>query len=166
MFFYYMLAGAAGGLLGGMGMGGGTLLIPILTVFLDVEQKVAQAVNLAAFIPAAIASLAVNIKNGLVDKRNVLFAIIPAAALALAGSFLAGKTASELLARFFGGFLLILAIYRIVEFFKKKKEAKEAEKEKGRGEENQSKHMINENSAKCSNDKKLNKVKSGGSSKF
>ena len=32
-FIVYMFAGLAGGILGGMGMGGGTVLIPILTIF-------------------------------------------------------------------------------------------------------------------------------------
>ena len=52
--FLLILAGIVGGIIGGMGMGGGTLLIPILTIFLDVEQKNAQAINLVAFIPMAI----------------------------------------------------------------------------------------------------------------
>lgn len=34
-----VLAGIAAGALGGMGMGGGTILIPVLTIFFDVEQK-------------------------------------------------------------------------------------------------------------------------------
>jgi uncharacterized membrane protein YfcA len=45
-FFIYLLVGALGGVLGGMGMGGGTLLIPALTIFCEVEQHVAQAINL------------------------------------------------------------------------------------------------------------------------
>ena len=44
-----MIAGAAGGALGGMGMGGGTLLIPILTLLCGFSQHAAQAANLAAF---------------------------------------------------------------------------------------------------------------------
>ena len=47
--FLLILAGIVGGIIGGMGMGGGTLLIPILTIFLDVEQKNAQAINLVAY---------------------------------------------------------------------------------------------------------------------
>ena len=35
-FLVYLLAGLAGGILGGMGMGGGTVLIPILTMFCGV----------------------------------------------------------------------------------------------------------------------------------
>ena len=45
------IAGLVGGILGGMGMGGGTLLVPILTVFLSMAQKTSQFMNLVAFIP-------------------------------------------------------------------------------------------------------------------
>ena len=36
---YLILSGVVSGILGGMGMGGGTLLIPILTIFLNFAQK-------------------------------------------------------------------------------------------------------------------------------
>lgn len=58
-FIVYMFAGLAGGILGGMGMGGGTVLIPILTIFCGVEQHLAQSANLITFLPMAIFSLQV-----------------------------------------------------------------------------------------------------------
>lgn len=58
-----VVSGVAAGVLGGMGMGGGTILIPILTIFFSVEQKSAQAINLVAFIPMAIISLVIHIKT-------------------------------------------------------------------------------------------------------
>ena len=41
----FIVFGIIGGLLGGMGMGGGTLLIPLLTLGLDVPQQTAQLLN-------------------------------------------------------------------------------------------------------------------------
>jgi len=41
-----LLFGILSGVLGGLGMGGGTLLIPLLTIFLNFEQKLAQGINL------------------------------------------------------------------------------------------------------------------------
>ena len=52
-------------MLGGMGMGGGTVLIPALTVILGVEQHVAQATNLIAFLPMALFTLKIHKENGL-----------------------------------------------------------------------------------------------------
>ena len=105
-----VLAGIAAGALGGMGMGGGTILIPVLTIFFDVEQKQAQAINLVAFIPMAIASLIVHVKNKRVETKGILWIIIPATVLSLAGSMLAQAINGEILKRIFGGFLLLLSL--------------------------------------------------------
>lgn len=105
-----VLAGLAAGALGGMGMGGGTILIPVLTIFFDVEQKQAQAINLVAFIPMAIASLIVHVKNKRVETKGILWIIIPATVLSLAGSMVAQAINGEILKRIFGGFLLLLSV--------------------------------------------------------
>ena len=104
-----VLAGIAAGALGGMGMGGGTILIPVLTIFFGVEQKQAQAINLVAFIPMAVASLIVHVKNKRVETESVLWIIIPATVLSLAGSLVAQAINGEILKRIFGGFLLLLS---------------------------------------------------------
>ena len=105
-----VLAGIAAGALRGMGMGGGTILIPVLTIFFDVEQKQAQAINLVAFIPMAIASLIVHVKNERVETKGILWIIIPATVLSLAGSMVAQSINGEILKRIFGGFLLLLSV--------------------------------------------------------
>ena len=79
------LSGIAAGVLGGMGMGGGTILIPLLTIFFGAEQKTAQAINLVAFIPMAIVSLIMHFKNGLVEKRGIMWIIVPAALVSALG---------------------------------------------------------------------------------
>ena len=105
-----VLAGIAAGALGGMGMCGGTILIPVLTIFFGAEQKQAQAINLVAFIPMAIASLIVHVKNKRVETKGILWIIIPATVLSLAGSMVAQAINGEILKRIFGGFLLLLSV--------------------------------------------------------
>lgn len=105
-----VLAGITAGALGGMGMGGGTILIPVLTIFFGAEQKQAQAINLVAFIPMAIASLIVHVKNKRVETKGILWIIIPATVLSLAGSMVAQAINGEILKRIFGGFLLLLSV--------------------------------------------------------
>ena len=105
-----VLAGIAAGALGGMGMGGGTILIPVLTIFFGAEQKQAQAINLVAFIPMAIASLIVHVKNKRVETKGILWIIIPATVLSLAGSLVAQAINGEILKRIFGGLLLLLSV--------------------------------------------------------
>lgn len=108
------LSGIAAGVLGGMGMGGGTILIPLLTIFFNVGQKEAQAINLVAFIPMAIVSLAIHIKNKRVKKEGLLWIIVPAVLTSVGGGFAAQAVNGEVLKRIFGGFLLLLSV---VQFF-------------------------------------------------
>ena len=60
-FVIHIVVGLVSGIVAGMGMGGGTLLIPMLTIILSVNQKLAQGINLLAFIPMAIVSLFIHI---------------------------------------------------------------------------------------------------------
>lgn len=100
------------GVLGGMGMGGGAILIPILTAFFGVDQISAQAVNLVAFIPMAVVSLIIHFKNKMVKTDGLLWIILPASACSLAGSFLALASTGTLLKKCFGGFLILLSVFQ------------------------------------------------------
>lgn len=108
------VSGIAAGILGGMGMGGGTILIPLLTIFFNVGQKEAQAINLVAFIPMAMVSLAIHIKNKRVKKEGLLWIIVPAVLTSVGGGFAAQAVNGEVLKKIFGGFLLLLSV---VQFF-------------------------------------------------
>ena len=119
------LFGFLGGVLGGMGMGGGTILIPLVTIFLGFEQKLAQAVNLISFIPMAAVVLIVHFKNKLVKTENLFFMIIPACIFSIGGAVLCQFIKSEILSRVFGGFLIALSI---LQFLSAKKERKESKK--------------------------------------
>ena len=123
-FIYIVLLSFAAGLLGGMGMGGGTILIPALTIFLGVEQHVAQAANLAAFIPMAVISLKIHSSNGFVRTGGVLAAILPAVAVSVLGALFAAWLPSEVLRRLFGAFLLSLAANQALAIFRGAKNKK------------------------------------------
>lgn len=58
-----ILIGGLSGIFSGIGMGGGTILIFLLTTFAGLEQHIAQATNLIYFIPTAISAIIVNYKN-------------------------------------------------------------------------------------------------------
>lgn len=119
-----LLFGFLGGVLGGMGMGGGTVLIPLITIFLDFEQKIAQAVNLLSFIPMAVVALIFHFKNKLVRKKNLLFMIVPACLFGIGGAVLCQFIKSEVLSRVFGGFLILLSILQFLSNKKSKEEEK------------------------------------------
>ena len=104
-----MLIGIIGffaGIIGGMGMGGGTILIPALILFASIDPKIAQSTNLLSSIPMTIVALAIHIKKKKVDFDLVL-------PIVLFGSTLAEYLPSDILRKFFGVFLLIIGIFEI-----------------------------------------------------
>ncbi len=108
-FLVFLLIGFAGGLLGGMGMGGGTVLIPLLTIFCGVEQRAAQGVCLLAFLPASALALSVHAKNGLIDAKGVWPVALAALIFSVLFSLIAVGIRGETLRRAFGLFLLALS---------------------------------------------------------
>lgn len=128
----FIIVGAVGGVIGGMGMGGGTLTIPLLTLFTGTDQHLAQAINLIAFIPMSVVALIVHIKNGLVEKKHILPVLLPAAAASVVASLISKRVEGELLSRFFGFFLIALGVWQlisaIVVIVKKKRSQKDTDK--------------------------------------
>lgn len=109
-FIIYLIIGFFSGLLGGMGMGGGTILIPALTIITGVEQHVAQATNLIAFLPMAVLSLSVHKKRGLISFEGIGYVIIPAVIFSVLGGLAASFLPGDILKKLFGGFLILLGI--------------------------------------------------------
>ena len=117
----YILAGLFSGVAAGMGMGGGTLLIPALTVLAGLEQHAAQGVNMLSFLPAAALALFVHKKEGRLNLRACLPIVVSGIAGALIGAFGALYLLAPWLKRMFGAFLLLLAA---VQFFTGEKRQK------------------------------------------
>ncbi|MDE6200504.1 MAG: sulfite exporter TauE/SafE family protein [Clostridiales bacterium] len=102
-----------GGIIGGMGMGGGTLLIPLLTLAAGLNQHLAQAVNLIAFIPMSVVALCIHKKNGYVMFGKSLHIVLLAALGAVGGSFLAKYSGGYVLRACYGAFLIALGVYQL-----------------------------------------------------
>ena len=117
---------ALGGVIGGMGMGGGTLLIPLLTLCAGLEQHLAQAINLMAFIPMSLIALAIHKKNGYVCFKHA--APVSAVALvgAIGGSFAARYAGGYQLKACFGAFLIALGIVQAFKIIKAAVDKKKA----------------------------------------
>lgn len=111
-FLWLVLAGLVSGIFGGMGMGGGTLLIPILTILLGFAQRNAQAINLLVFIPMAIVSLIIHIKNKLVDFKVGIPVMISGTIFSVGGSIITNLIGNDIMRKIFGIFLLIVGIYQ------------------------------------------------------
>mgnify|MGYP004640905909 FL=1 len=110
---WMIIFGAISGILGGMGMGGGTLLIPLLA-FLDIKQQTVQAINLISFLPMAAVSLCFHFKNGLVKTKDIGWLVVPAVIFSAAGAFLTKFAEEKILRYCFGGLLTALGVWQFI----------------------------------------------------
>ena len=124
--YLYFLSGIIGGLLGGMGMGGGTLLIPILTLLCGVPQGVAQGVNLLSFLPMSLIALTVHAKGGRLEKRGLIWITVPALVFSGLLAFAAAYLPSSALRKGFGVFLILLSIFPFSSAFSSPKKVKKS----------------------------------------
>jgi len=120
-FYLYLILGFLGGIPAGMGMGGGTVTIPLLTLVGGVEQKIAQSANLFAFLPMSIGALKTHADNGLLQVKGIGWVIVPALLLSALGALVAAKLPSETLGKAFGAFLIGLACFEFYGEAKKNK---------------------------------------------
>jgi len=112
------IAAALSGVISAMGIGGGVILIPVLTSFFGIGQKTAQYINLLYFIPVALCALWIHAKNKCLCYKTALFVEIGGVIGAVLGSSLAVNMSVGLLRRLFGIFLLIVGIYQFKSSYK------------------------------------------------
>ena len=110
-----LLAGCATGILSAWGVGGGTLLLLIMTLFLGVDQTAAQGINLLYFLPTAALGLLSHRKNGLLDAKLIRAAVPWGMLCAAAGAWLATHVDATLLRRPFGVFLLLAGLLTLTQ---------------------------------------------------
>lgn len=113
-----ILMGLIAGIVSGTGMGGGTVLILLLTAFNGVEQHIAQATNLIFFIPTSIAAILTNWKHKLIDKKLALTISIFGTIGAALGAIASTQMNVAELRKYFGIFLAIIAIWEIYSYFR------------------------------------------------
>lgn len=108
-----VLTGFVSGIISGTGMGGGTVLILILSVFMGIDQHVAQAANLVFFVPTSITAIIVSVKEKLIDWNIGIWVSIFGIIGAIIGAKISVKMNVDLLRKFFGIFLAIIAVNEI-----------------------------------------------------
>lgn len=116
-----VLIGIIAGIVGGLGMGGGTVLILFLSLFLGIEQHIAQATNIIFFVPTAIAAIMINLKNKNVNLKIATPVCLWGILGAFIGSYISMKMNVNLLRKCFGIFLILIAIYQTYAYIKEKK---------------------------------------------
>ena len=113
-----ILIGLISGIVSGTGMGGGTILIFLLSFITGVEQHIAQATNLIFFIPTSIVAIIVNLKNKNIDiKLGILISVFGILG-AIIGANISIHTDVKVLKKCFGIFLAIITIHEIYSIVK------------------------------------------------
>ena len=102
-----ILAGALGAL---VGLGGGTLIVPLLTLAFGLPIQYAIGVSIVAVIATSSGAAAAYVRDHLTNLRIGLFLEIGTTIGAITGAFLAGLLAPGLLFVIFGVVLIISAI--------------------------------------------------------
>lgn len=122
-----ILIGLISGIVSGTGMGGGTILIFLLTFIMGVDQHMAQATNLIFFIPTSIVAILVNLKNKNIDlKLGVIISIFGILG-AIIGANISLRTDVNILKKCFGIFLAFVAINEIYSMTKEYKKTKKTD---------------------------------------
>ena len=121
-----IIIGTVSGIFSGIGMGGGTVLILLLDIFEGVEQHIAQATNLIYFVPTAISAIIVNYREKNIDTKLAKTISIYGIIGAIIGAVISVNTDVQKLRKFFGIFLVVIAIHEIYTLFKEYKSHKKS----------------------------------------
>ena len=114
------LCGLGASVISAWGVGGGTLLLLVMTLFFGVDQRTAQGVNLLFFLPTAASALVCHARGGYLDKPTLKAAVPVAVIAALIGAWISNAVDVEVLRKPFGVYLLLSGASRV---WPKKKES-------------------------------------------
>ena len=117
-----LLIGLVSGIVSGTGMGGGKILIFLLSFVLGIEQHVAQATNLVFFVPTAIVAIIVNLKNKNIDVKLAILISVFGILGAIIGANISIHMNVDILRKCFGIFLAVITVNEIYSIFKIYKE--------------------------------------------
>lgn len=104
--FGSLLAGLLGSL---TGLGGGVVLVPLLTIFFKVDIRYAIGASLVSVIATSSGAAAAYVREGFSNIRIGMFLEIATTLGALCGAFLASKVSTSVIAVIFGVVLLYSA---------------------------------------------------------
>ncbi|MEA2481053.1 MAG: uncharacterized protein QOJ07_2975 [Thermoleophilaceae bacterium] len=109
-----VIASAAGAFSGLFGVGGGSIIVPLLVLWVGYETRAATGTSLAAIVVVAAAAAAVHGLYGSVDLGKGLLIGLPAVGGVLAGTALQQRIAPRVIAGLFAVLLVASAIQLIL----------------------------------------------------
>lgn len=116
----FLIAGGlvAGFLSGTIGIGGGLLFVPTMTVGARISQAVAQGTSLIAIVPTAIVGGVTHLRQGNVLLQPALWMGGGGVVGAVIGALVALEVPGPILARIWGAFLLFSAYRLLVQAYR------------------------------------------------
>ena len=109
-----VLGGLAAGLVSGIvGVGGGTLFVPIMTTGFRFSQHLAQGTSLAAIIPTALVGGVTHVREGNVVRQAAIWMGVGGLVGAVLGALVAVHAPGLVLARIFAVWLILNAIFLV-----------------------------------------------------
>ena len=106
----YIIAGFLSGAVGSLGVGGGGVLIVFLTLFLEYSRDEAAVMNLIFFIPIALLSVIIYLKQKQIDVKREVGLALSGLLGSVLGVYLSGVIETSLLSKIFGGILIAISI--------------------------------------------------------
>ena len=111
---YYIIISVFSGAFAGMGMGGGTFLIPLLILITNTPQTEAQAQNLVVFVPMAIVVGIIYACQKLIDWKRAWIVALPATVLSVVAALVAVNLSGRVLCIIFGAFVAAVGFWQLV----------------------------------------------------
>ena len=105
-----ILVGTVLGFLTGLGIGGGSLLILWLTLYVNMDQIFARGINLLFFMPSALIACCFRWKQGTLALRKIFPAVISGAAAAALFSWIGLQLNADALKKGFGVLLILTGL--------------------------------------------------------
>ena len=105
---------AAGAFSGLFGVGGGTILVPLLVFWIAYGEREATGTSMAAIVIIAAYAVVISITYGNVNPGNAALVGIPAIAGAVAGTALQQRLPERLISGLFALLLVVIAVELIV----------------------------------------------------
>jgi uncharacterized membrane protein YfcA len=106
----FVVAAGAGAFGAVVGVGGGIILVPLLTLFLGVPVHAAVSASLLGVIAVSTTASATYLEAGFVDRRVGLTLLVATAAGGIVGGYIAGFLDARVVSGLFGVTLVVVAI--------------------------------------------------------
>ena len=105
---------AAGAFSGLLGVGGGTVIVPLLIVWLGFGEREATGTSMMAIVVIAALAVSLQAAYGNVDPANAALVGVPAIAGVVVGTAVQQRVPERVISLLFAALLIVIAVWLIV----------------------------------------------------